>query len=144
MGFLNTLMYNWAMLRKPLFRSAFGLLLVIWAIFIIGYEFSLNYFFWWYDCILHFLSGGCVAMGTIWLWDYFFPTNNKHKLILVGFIGTLIVGLIWEIFEIHYGLTFLSDGIIYIRDTASDLLLDVCGGYFATLYSFKILFKNVK
>jgi hypothetical protein len=30
-----------------------------------------------------------------------------------------------------------SDGIFFVRDTVSDLIIDSCGGFFATLLSFK-------
>ena len=52
----------------------------------------------------------------------------------------ILVGVLWEIFELHFGITLLSDGIIYIRDTASDLIMDISGGLLGVVYSYKSAF----
>ena len=94
--------------------------------------------------MLHFLGGVCVAMAFLSFYYYIFKftTTNKLKVIGIVFISVVTVGVLWEIFELVAGQTFLTDGVVYIRDTASDLLMDVCGGFFGTLYSYGILPKE--
>ena len=76
-------------------------------------------------------------MGGISVWLYLFGQSmpENKKIILIGLLSVIFVGVVWEIFEVHFGITFLSDGIVYIRDTFSDLILDLCGGIFGVLYA---------
>src|SRR3954467_479258 len=125
------------MFSSKLFKQAFVLLMLIWILFLLALFLYLEIYFWWYDVILHFLSGICVSMATLSAWDYLFKPhgNEKNKLIFIGFLGALIIGVLWEIYEVKAGITFPSDGIFYIRDTVSDLILDMTGGLFGVLYS---------
>ena len=94
--------------------------------------------------VLHFLGGLCVAMGGLSTWLYLSSSTNisNTKLTLVGLLWALAIGIIWEIFEVHFGITFLSDGIAYVRDTASDLIMDICGGIFGVLYAVRLNKQN--
>ena len=76
--------------------------------------------------------------------DYFFGITRigKNRTVSLVIVMALIIGLLWEVYEIYFGLTFFSDGIIYVRDTASDLILDTCGGFFGALYSYRFLVKR--
>ena len=131
-------------MATKLFKHAFILLLVIATLDILGEVFYLYWSIWWFDTLLHFLSGICVTMGGISVYFYIFKnlTPDTTKIILIGLAWIVFIGVIWEIFELYFGITFLSDGITYIRDTSSDLLMDIIGGLVGSLYASKTLKNN--
>ncbi len=103
-------------------------------------------FFWtlhYYDTVVHFLAGICVGLGTVWLaMNVSKKEMTQKRVAAVALVGAIIVGIAWEIFEVTNGITFLSDGIHYVTDTSSDLLMDVCGGIVASLYVWRIILKT--
>ena len=125
------------MIKTSLFKHTLILLFTVSVLDFVGQILYFSWTLWWFDVILHFLSGACVGMATILAWNYFFMPQeiSKLKMILIAFVGALTVGLLWEVYELYIGATFFSDGVVYIRDTFSDLIMDVCGGFFGTLYS---------
>jgi len=125
--------------RKKLFRLAFGLLVLI-GIFDLGADFLyLHWMYWWYDVGLHFFGGVCVSLAMLSV----FPKNwsKEGKVIALGTLAALIIGILWEIFEYSNGLMIAPYGPYYWMDTISDLIMDTSGGFFATLFSLKF-FKN--
>lgn len=129
------------MFNSKLFLRAFVLLFIIIFLDYLAEVFYLHWTVWWYDVVLHFLSGACAAMAFMHFYNYFFkPTReNKIKAIHLTFFFVFAVGVLWEIYEVWHGDTTFSDGIFYVRDTLSDLIIDLCGGFFGTIYSFKFL-----
>ena len=130
------------MLEKQLFKKAFILLFIVGGLAVIDRNLYLTWNFWWFDKIMHFMSGATVAMTVTLLCIYFDKfLHDKMKIILVCFIGVLIVGILWELFELYFGITSLSDGMAYYKDTGGDLLMDVVGGIAGALYSLKYIRK---
>jgi hypothetical protein len=131
-------------LKSKLFRQAFLLLLCIFFFETIAEFFYFHWEYWWYDVTLHFFGGVCVSMAFLSFWYYLFNLSieKRERVILFAFIGVLTVGVLWEIMEIYTGATSFADGIFYVRDTVSDLLLDTSGGFFGTLYSMSMINKN--
>ena len=132
------------MLKTPLFKHALALLFVIGVLDLIAAVFHLHWEYWWYDVILHFLGGAWATMTVILVWHYYsnLSASDRLKFVKIGVIGALTIGFLWEIYELISRVTSFSDGIFYWMDTASDLLMDICGGFFGALYSFRILSKN--
>lgn len=62
--------------------------------------------------------------------------------LLVAIIGTVMVGLAWELFEYFAGITFNTVGD-YPIDTVKDLIMDILGGYAAYLYFIAQKFHKV-
>ena len=93
--------------------------------------------------ILHFLSGNLVAMVCVLLWSYFYKisANDELRIILAAIAGVLVVGFLWEGFELYIGGTSFSDGPIYFFDTASDLISDLSGGILGVLYAYNLALK---
>ena len=127
------------MLQRKLFKHFLILLTAIGFFWELAEIFYFHWIYWWYDVILHFSSGFSVAMAFLVFWFFIFSNSkrNKKELLLLSFLSVLAVGILWEIFELSVGFTSLSDGIYYVRDTTSDIIADVTGGFFGTLYSFK-------
>ena len=132
------------MKASQLFKHAFILLIIIGFLDFFANTFYLYWTIWWSDLLLHFLSGVCVAMGGISVWFFIFSKKETNILetLFVGMVWVVLVGLVWEIFELHFGATFLSDGQIYVVDTISDLLMDISGGFLGGVYAIKLLKRD--
>jgi len=98
----------------------------------------------WYDAFLHFVAGAWVAVVIIWIarkikLPRFLGRFFENRFILAVVIFTLLVGLIWEIFEFGLNHRILSIYDYYSGlqpshlDTLSDLLMDILGAGLITL-----------
>ena len=111
--------------------------LVVWIIVLAGLilgpdgtQVSLRYF----DSVLHFLGG--IGLGFLWcgLAGSSLPGMLSRISILFrsmtgAFVFILMCGIIWECFEIYYGISgYPLWTKLYYMDTAKDLVLDVVGG----------------
>ncbi|MFZ2621192.1 MAG: hypothetical protein WAX85_01700 [Minisyncoccia bacterium] len=126
------------MLKTSLFRKSVTLFLIIFFLKKIAEIFYFHWTLWWYDVILHSLSGGLIGLTIVLVWSNYhgLENSNKLKIITTTLLLAFIIGLLWEIFELYSGDTSFNDGIVYIRDTASDLIADVCGSFFGLLYAY--------
>ena len=122
------------------FRTIFLLLLIAIAWYA-GNIFYFHWLYWWYDVIMHVVSGACVAMAFFAVSGRYFDVR-KTNTVLLGFVAVLVVGVVWEVFEVIVGYTFASDGVFYWNVTISDMFADVSGGLFGTLYSFRFFESN--
>ena len=132
------------MLETRLFRHIFILLFVVAILNFLGTTFYLYWTLWGFDTVVHFLAGASVSMAVVLFWEYYFPnkTPSLIKTIFLAVLVAFIIGILWEIYELYFDLTSFSDGIVYVRDTLSDLLMDITGGFFGTLWAMKILSKK--
>lgn len=123
--------------NKPLFKKAFLLLCLIGALEVVAELFYLHWTVWWYDNMLHFLAGACIAIAAL----SFFSRKALSPLraICIGVFFALFIGIVWEVFELYVGVTSLSDGQLYVFDTISDILMDLTGAFFASLYAYRKL-----
>lgn len=97
-------------------------LALIAVLYVVGYQYSLLWRFWWYDIILHTLGG--LAIGLFVARCNIFFGTTRH--VLPACMSALVIGAGWEVFEVYTGLpesVFLS----YAVDTAKDMLMDVTG-----------------
>lgn len=131
------------MISKILFRRAFWALLMTGALNMIAIKLYLYWTVWWVDMVVHFFGGMWVALISMWFLSLFFSIEkwSLKKILFLSLLSSFFVGAIWEIFELYFGLTSLSDGAIYITDTASDFLMDTMGGVFGFIQINKILEK---
>jgi len=93
--------------------------------------------------ILHFLGGLCVAFFVLWLvsWKSDLKNWSRGKILFVALLGAIAVGVLWEVYELYFSLTFLSDGARYFADTTKDLTMDLVGGFFGFLWTRNLLKK---
>lgn len=128
------------MFRHPFFYFLFCLLIVITAIHVFG----IMYF--WYatypllDLALHFLGG--VWIASIGLWAFFLSglsrASYREKIpkmhVVLGILFfTLMIGALWEIFEVINDTT-LRGYPKYEFDTITDLIADSTGALLAGWY----------
>jgi hypothetical protein len=122
-----------------LFIRAFLLLVLVGVMEYFAEIYYLHWNVWWYDVIMHFLGGACAGTAFIFFYYKFFKFSQFEKITAIKytFYFVFLIGVLWEIYELLHGDTKFSDGIFFVRDTVSDLIIDSCGGFFATLLSFK-------
>lgn len=129
---------------KSLLKRTVALLFLIGILYLVAEVLHLHWTVWWYDVFLHFISGASVAMAIILFFGNLFDLSkiNKTKIIFITLFSTLVIGILWEYFELYIiHTTSLYDMDFYKKDTVSDILADLSGGFFGTLYSFKFLNK---
>lgn len=105
-----------------------------------GYYFK----YWWWDAMLHTLSG--VAIGFVgFLILYIMAKGNKLKarpitIALFAFCFSVAIGALWEIFEFamdqFFGLNMQKSGLV---DTMWDLIVDSVGALFASAVGYLYL-----
>jgi len=107
----------------------------------VAVEHSLYWNIWWFDIPMHFLGGLWVALIALWFYKTFAGDNaSSNKGYLVALTATIIVGLLWELFEIVMGLTVSQPN--YEADTILDLIMDVTGAIVATRIVFRQVVTN--
>jgi hypothetical protein len=129
------------MLKQKIFKRAFWTLVVLGVLNFIATILYLHWSLWWFDVILHFLGGLTVALFALWFFSANFDLQNWKlgKIVTMTLISTICIGILWEFYELYFGLTFLSDGWHYFADTGSDLIMDTVGGIVGFLWINKIL-----
>lgn len=91
--------------------------------------------------LVHFSAGACVAMATVLV--YYFYVGKKipvlYKSVLLAVFGGIIIGIVWEAYELYFEMETISDGVSYFMDTASDLIVDIAGAILGGLYAHRLL-----
>ncbi|MEK7480328.1 MAG: hypothetical protein AAB665_03530 [Patescibacteria group bacterium] len=105
--------------RKLLFFQLL-ILVPLAALHVAGLALYLYWYFPWFDLITHFMGG--MWAGAFLLWSRAQAGYAPSLLFVVG--GTLLIGVVWEIFELAAG---IPRDAKYVFDTNLDLLMDVLG-----------------
>lgn len=85
---------------------------------------SYYWLIWWYDIMMHFLGGFLTILILLWI-DRWRETTLVATFTQV-FLWIMVVGLVWEIYELTFDLTFV-DVRGYFPDTILDLIMNVIG-----------------
>ena len=137
--------------RKKLIKRLIFLILFIFIMSFIADRFYWYFSIWYFDMFMHFIGGFWIGLVSF----YLFFTFNKNsfldfnaltlKFVLKILVCVLLIGICWEVFEILVNSVTIQDSFNYL-DTFSDILFDLSGGAFATLYLMKriILVKENK
>ena len=126
------------MLKQPLFILNFILLIAIGLLNFIATHFYLYWIFWWFDIPIHFLGGFWV--GSMAIWFFFFSgfigwnikITSKGRVFYISLMSAIIVGLLWEIFEIYATAVIIDKN--YPLDTIIDIVMDILGASGAAIY----------
>jgi hypothetical protein len=134
------------MLTKTLFKRAFLALAATAVLNWIAIKFYLYWTVWGADSVVHFFGGMCAALAVLWIFSEKSELKNwsRGRILFAALGGAFLVGVLWEIFELHFGITALSDGARYFSDTASDLLMDALGGAAGFFSAWRLLKKYEK
>ncbi len=95
--------------------------------------------FWFYDIMMHFLGGVCIAL-LLYCISIFFNINHIRNNILNLIFYTFIMGIFWEVFEVYYRIAgHPIHTLAYKLDTIKDLIMDSLGAV-----AVGLIFKNKK
>lgn len=87
----------------------------------------------WLDMLTHTLGG--VFIGGSFLW-FVWTKKHSHKIhtiILQVILATILIGLLWEIFEFITDYIFKANSYDIV-DGTSDLIFDILGGIIASVF----------
>jgi hypothetical protein len=136
---------------NSLHKKKFLIELITCAILVASlHHLALNMFlYWtidWFDIPMHFLGGATMAFLALYIFftSGIFPTivklkNQKIVVFLFLVFFTLVIGLIWELWEIFF---VMSDVLSDRADTILDLIMDIVGAVFVYYYAFNKLNIN--
>ncbi|MDQ3014292.1 MAG: hypothetical protein M3Q73_00295, partial [bacterium] len=106
-------------------------------LYAIGLYFKLLWQIWWYDILLHTLGGVLISFVVMELIRvYGFTFRKMYHMFIPAITAALIIGLLWEGFELVSGATFVSK-TGYKTDTSIDIVCDIAGALIGVLLSFK-------
>jgi hypothetical protein len=97
------------------------------------------YLYWtnkWVDIPMHIFGGALVSLIGLWV-IYFSPfrkilLNNPKKVYIISVLIAFIVGFLWEVFELQFGL--ISYSFFDRVDSIKDLFDDIIGALIAGWY----------
>lgn len=69
------------------------------------------------------------------------PAVSRAKLWRLGFFAAVVIGIIWEIFELTSGNTAFTDKGYWL-DNGGDVVFDVIGGIVAVYYFIRRYGRN--
>jgi len=138
------------------------IVLFIYASIFLSALLNLYYRFFWWDDLLHVLSGvimGFIGFIAIYKINYKYGTNISPALVMLfSFCFAITLGVFWEIFEFSSDVFFgtahqkwnlpsteIMIGKPYqgsgLRDTMSDLIVDSIGAFITSLITY-FAYKN--
>lgn len=122
--------------QKP-FPFSFLILVVLVTLHFMGSYYSLYWKFDWFDSVVHIFSGLWASLLVLWLGSILGQINSlreyKIKAFLIAFVSAILIGIIWELIENYYQVTYTNMNGYYF-DTAIDILNDGLGGILSYLY----------
>jgi uncharacterized membrane protein len=125
------------MLKQKPFPFSFLILAVLIILHLVGSYYSWYWKYPSFDIVIHVLSGLWVGLIILWLASILGQINSlkeyKVKSFLIAFLSAVLIGVVWELVENFWQLTFIRDSQ-YGLSTALDILNDAIGGILAYLY----------
>ena len=125
--------------KKPLFWEMFTLIVIVGALNYIAIIYHLYWSANEFDSLVHFFGGA--ALSAFFLWLYFFsglfdpPKRNLTKFLLVSVLGTIIIAVSWETYELLLGEAMINKAE-YPFDTTLDLIMALLGALAACFYAY--------
>ncbi len=92
--------------------------------------------------VMHFLGGLFVVLFFFWTLSLFKSKLSYIEKLLLGAVFTILVGLVWEYFELIIGATDLASPE-YWGDTGMDIVMDTLGAVLGIVFVHNIEKKNV-
>lgn len=101
-------------------------LLVIAVVHTVSINFFLYWKYVWLDIPMHVLGGVACALGYATLPFFGVKFSEVHTSLFWFLSFTLLIGLVWEVFEYCAGVSRIETDFIF--DTAFDFGMDAVGG----------------
>jgi len=119
------------------------MVLIVVFIFLLNLIASKLYWYtsiWWLDMLMHFLGG--FWLGLLMFFIFFIKNLNSRHIIYV-FLGVLLVGILWELFELLF-FNYLAGNPVILLDTLSDIFFDLAGGGASIIYFSKRIMTRME
>ncbi len=100
-------------------------LMTLATVHIVALKFFLYWKYLWLDIPVHILGGICVAFGIAILPFFRIVIPYRYQTLTAYILGVLLVGVLWELFEIWAGIPLTQEG--FAVDAITDLCMDVLG-----------------
>ena len=129
------------MQKSILFRAMFWVLFIVGVLNAVAYRL---YLFWtviWFDMVMHFLGGLFVALFFFWILSLFKSKLSYTEKLILGAVFTILVGLVWEYFELIIRVTDLASPESW-GDTGMDIIMDTLGGTLGIMFVHSLEKKN--
>ena len=124
------------MTKSPLFKSFFSVLVLVALLDLIALKLHLFSTIMWFDMVMHFCGGFFIGLSILWVLTWNGKRDFSYGQILFWGVGSaLVVGILWEFFELYFGITYLHSSD-YIGDNGMDLIMDLSGSLLAVWYSY--------
>lgn len=125
------------MFKQRIFIFSLIALIFLAVMHFIGIKFEIYFHFEKYDIPMHILGGLWISLTAFWLAPFLLKdcsiTNYKTKSLILGLISVTILAVAWEIFELAFNITSVSDQI-FIEDTVGDFLCAFIGLLIGYIY----------
>jgi|ETN02SMinimDraft_4_1059925.scaffolds.fasta_scaffold126046_1 hypothetical protein len=123
------------MIKDKIFLALIFTGLIVAILHTVALFYYLYWIFEWFDILMHFLGGLFAAFVSLFAYKFLLSEkfHNNKMLLINTLIAVLIIGIVWEIFELYFDITYADEGN-YIGDTILDYIMDLIGAYFGFLY----------
>ncbi|MEI6280518.1 MAG: hypothetical protein WCP17_00775 [bacterium] len=123
--------------RRKLFKTQAYSIILIFILNTIAVKFDFYSSIWYFDMIMHFLGGFWLGLAFLWLFSY---KNSSLELffalIFKIILSVLIIGVLWEIFEIIF-INIIAKNPFNTLDSLSDIFFDLSGSSFVIIFFLK-------
>ncbi len=124
--------------KKKILVRIVSLIVTIFILNYLALKFHWYFSIWWFDMPMHILGGFWVGLCFIW---YLKPKDLSFNNIIKIILGFLVIGLLWEIFEISVDKIIMQNPF-NVLDTISDICFGLTGAFFSVLYFSKSIMKK--
>lgn len=128
--------------QNKIFRAMFATLFVVGALNLVGVKLYLYWTVIWFDMIMHFLGGLFVALFFFSILSLLKSRLEYTEKLVLGVIFTILVGLVWEYYELIIQVASLDDAA-YWGDTGMDIVMDTLGALVGVLFVHRLEKKNL-
>lgn len=130
------------MQQKKIFYTMFAVLAVTGILNTIGTALYLYWTVIWFDMIMHFLGGLFVALFFFSVFLFLKTKLPYMEKLVLGLIFSILVGLVWEYYELIIGVTDLGE-LGYWPDTGMDIVMDTLGAFVGVFCAQNLEKNNV-
>jgi hypothetical protein len=138
--------------RKKLLKHLVVLMFFIFITDLLARHFYWYFSIWYFDMIMHFLSGLWVGLFFLWFFhrqdlsegaDLGLERGSAIALIVKTLLFVIMIGGSWEVFEFFVN-NHIGREAFNARDTISDIFFDLAGGAIAVLYFLRMIMSRKK
>jgi hypothetical protein len=109
-----------------------ALSILVYVLHVSAMELSFYWIYWWFDILLHTLTGFVVGLLAVFLAYRTKLSLSRRQAFLVSFLAVFFIAIAWEFFEYINGLAGTPGS--YMLDTFMDIVVGIIGGLMGAWY----------